>query len=145
MADQHAADSTAADSSHIRTASGDARIPGGAALPFARQFLRQRQAHWAALAGAAPLENALAAALACAARREANSVRHGSYISANRFKCHAATEQGRLALTRQVMERVNPGPFEDPRFLEMLVRQVAPVELTLGPDSGPDLGAPLPS
>ena len=36
-------------------------------------------------------------------------------------------------MTRQIIERVSPGPFEDPVFFEMLARQAASVELALHP------------
>ena len=36
-------------------------------------------------------------------------------------------------MTHQIIERVSPGPFEDPVFFEMLARQAASVELALHP------------
>jgi hypothetical protein len=100
---------------------------------LARNELRRRQAEFGILAGASPAGSPLADALDRAARREANSVREGSCIRDETLKYPADAEQARWALTRQIIERVSPGPFEDPVFFEMLARQAASVELALHP------------
>jgi hypothetical protein len=101
------------------------------ALELARADLRRRQAEWGVRAGSAPQASPLAAALDCAKRREADCVQDGPYIRDNVFRYPADTERARQALTQQIIERVSPGPFEDPVFLEMVARQAASVELAL--------------
>ena len=105
----------------------------GTGLELARNEIRRRQAEFGVLAGASPAGSPLADALDRAVRREASSVREGPYICDKVFKYPADAEHARWALTRQIIERVNPGPFEDPVFLEMLARQAASVELALHP------------
>jgi hypothetical protein len=105
-------------------------------LAYARQDLRQRQAQWGFLARAVVVENPVAAALSRAAAREANSRPDGSYLLDDVFRYPDDSERARWALTRQIIERVAPGPFEDPVFLEMLARQAASIEIALCPEGG---------
>lgn len=105
----------------------------GTGLESARKELRRRQAEFGVRAGASPVSDPLADALDRTERRETDSVRDGPYIRDEVFEYPADTEQARWVLTRQIIERVNPGPFEDPVFLEMLARQAASVELALHP------------
>jgi len=107
----------------------------------ARRYLRQRQAYWASLVRAPALEDAIAVALEHAERREASAVRDGPYIRVGPFKYQADIEEARWSLTREIIQRVGPGPYEDPRFFEMLARQAASIELGLS-QSGTKAGIP---
>jgi hypothetical protein len=105
----------------------------GFGLQLARNDLRRRQAEWGVRADAAPAGSPLVAALDRAAHRQATSVREGPYIRDEVFRYPFNAEQARWDLTRQIIERVNPGPWEDPVFLEILARHAASVELALHP------------
>ena len=111
------------------------RAPSPAGSSFdvtlARRYLQQRQAYWASRAGAPAQGDAVALALQHAAHREESAVRDGSSIQQGPFTYDAGTEAARWSLTREIIQRVSPGPFEDARYFEMLARQAASVELGL--------------
>lgn len=97
----------------------------------ARADLRQQQEYWAR--GIAPISSdGLAAALSFATERRASFERDGDLVRDGWFQYSYATERERWELTDAIIERVNPGPFEDPRILAMLARQAASVEFVLG-------------
>jgi hypothetical protein len=100
-------------------------------IALARRYLRRRQAYWASLVGAAGLDDPVALALQHAVRREASATRDGPFIRVGPFKYEAGIEEARWSLTTEIIQRVNPGPFEDPRYFEMLARQAASIELGL--------------
>ncbi len=110
-------------------------------VPLARRYLQQRQAYWAARAGAPAQGDTAALAEQHAARREQSAVRDGSSIRQGPLSYDAGTETARWSLTREIIQRVSPGPFEDPRFFEMLARQAASIELGLS-RSGTKAGLP---
>ncbi|HEV3173100.1 MAG TPA: hypothetical protein VGZ32_22325 [Actinocrinis sp.] len=103
----------------------------GAGLSFARQVLRDKQALWGALAGAVPVADGRGAALARAEERVAGMKRIDPDIIDGKWRYDSARERERQSLTREIIERVNPGPYEDPRFMAMLARQAASVELAV--------------
>ena len=119
-------------------ARGSAQV-GGVGLAFARQVLRGTQAQWGALAGAAPVADGRGAALARAEERIAGMRRVDPTIVDGNWRYDSVRERERQALTREIIERVDPGPYEDPRFMAMLARQAASVELAVR-DS--DIGTP---
>ncbi len=120
--------------------------PGGQpsrGLPLARAYLHRVQASWArGIARPADL-----APLAVARERMAQRVREAvtadGYIREGAFRYEAGVERARWARTEQIIERVQPGPFEDGGYLEFLARQAASVELVLAgglvPGAGPVL------
>jgi hypothetical protein len=110
-------------------AGGSAQI--GAGLSFARQVLRGRQAQWGALAGAAPIADGRGATLARADERIAGMRRIDPDIVDGNWRYDSALERERQSLTREIIERVDPGPYEDPSFMAMLARQAASVELAV--------------
>ncbi len=62
------------------------------------------------------------------------SEREGECVRTGVFKYPATTEEARWARTREIIQRVAPRPYEDPRFFEMLCRHAASVELLLAGD-----------
>lgn len=99
----------------------------------ARDALREHQKRWAQ--GAPPLSSRpVAEALERSAKRRAGLEPDGEYLRSGVFKYPIATENERFALTDVIIRRVDPGPYEDPRFLEILARQAAAVEYVLGQD-----------
>lgn len=78
----------------------------------------------------------LAAALAHADRREHAGEVRGDHVRYAPFRYALATERQRWARTREVLQRVAPGPDEDGRQLEMVARQAASVEMVLRGDCG---------
>jgi hypothetical protein len=119
----------------VEQATGSSGRPA-AGLERARTYLRERQALWARALRRRPSSEVLAAALEHAAQREAAAERDGDYIREGLFRYEAPQEEARWALTRQIIDRVSPGPYEDPRYLEMLARQAASVEYVLANGSG---------
>lgn len=83
----------------------------------------------------------LALALGHADAREATYVRAGDSLVSEGFRYDPRLEGLRFARTRALIERAAPGPDEDPRYLEMIARQAASVEMVLrgeyDDDSGP--------
>lgn len=77
-------------------------------IALARRYLRQR-----------------------AAFRQASAVRDGPWYRTGPLKYQAGTEAARWSVTSEIIERVSPGPYEDPTFFELLARQAASLELGL--------------
>jgi hypothetical protein len=111
-------------------AHGSAQV-GGIGLSFARQVLRGTQARWGALAGVAPVADGRGATLARAQERIAGMRRVDPDIVDGNWRYDSARERERQSLTREIIDRVDPGPYEDPRFMAMLARQAASVELAV--------------
>jgi hypothetical protein len=110
-------------------------------IALARRYLRQRQAYWARLVGAAELGDTLAQARERAAFRQASAVRDGPWYRTGPFTYQADTEAARWSATSEIIERVSPGPYEDATFFELLARQAASLELGLS-QSGDKPGLP---
>jgi hypothetical protein len=100
-------------------------------IEVARQFLESKQASWTA--GVAVRSNHMGrqAALDAAQRRMDPSLRDGDFVWEAGFRYRATTEASRWERTRQIIDRVGPGPNEDGVYFELLARQAASVELTL--------------
>ena len=62
---------------------------------------------------------------------EQQSRRDGDYIRIGVFKYPAKLEELRWQRTREVIQRVRPGVDEDPRYLAMLARQAASIEIVI--------------
>jgi hypothetical protein len=105
----------------------------------ARQYLRDEQARWARRALAPPVEDATAKALQFATDLVADGRPEGDRLRFGPFTYPAAAEKFRQARTRAIIERVEPGSFEDPRFLALLARQAASIEIAIrdSPVGGP--------
>jgi hypothetical protein len=102
----------------------------------ARIGLRAEQRRWAG-PDARPEPDALGAALAFVAKRRRQQRVDGDIFD-GWFRYSAQNEEARWDRTEAVIRRVDPGPFEDPRFLEVLARQAASIELLApGPDGPP--------
>jgi hypothetical protein len=102
----------------------------------ARADLRAEQQRWAG-PGTRPRLDALGAALGFAAQRRQQQRIDGDVFD-GWFRYSAQGEEARWARTEAVIRRVDPGPFEDPRYVEMLARQAASIEiLAPGPDGTP--------
>lgn len=101
------------------------------------ELRRQQEEGWESLGIARPAvrEDSLAAALRHADQREKESTERDGFIYSG-LKYPAALERQRWARTRDIIGRVSPGPFEDGRYLEMLARQAASVEMALRGDLG---------
>jgi len=100
-----------------------------------REVRRQQERAWRRLIPSGrpsvDAEAIIEAALARAREREQSAQSDDRYVYADGFKYPLALERLRWARTRDVIQRVAPGPFEDARFLEMLARQAASVEIIL--------------
>lgn len=116
------------------------RVAHGAAGPDnldAQASLRSVQRLWARGHTAHP-SGGLEAALKIAQSRESEAEPDGDHVRVGIFRYPISTERARWARTRQIIERVEPGSHEDPRFFEMLCRQAASVELFLAGDLHPE-------
>lgn len=105
-----------------------------AAQIAAIRALRQHQAAVRASYGgedAAQSDKALAAARAKLDRREAESVVSDGSIFDGNFRYPEALERKRFGRTRDIVNRVVPGPDEDGSYLEMMARQAASIEMML--------------
>jgi len=97
----------------------------------ARGVLRSQQALWAARAGSPDLGTDTNSALAALDVDRAKLVPDGELVVRGPFRYHAGTEEQRYARVRQVIERVQPGPFEDVNFFLLLARKAASVEMVM--------------
>ena len=70
-------------------------------------------------------------ALKYAKQYEARSTRDGDYIRIGCFKYPPRREELRWQRTREVIRRVRPGVDEDPRYLAMLAREAASLEIVI--------------
>jgi hypothetical protein len=109
-------------------------------LMSAREDIRREQASWAGPT-TPPETDALGAALNYLAQRRKQEPVDG-VVSDGWFRYDAANEQLRWDRTEAVLRRVDPGPYEDPRYIEMLARQAASIELFI-PDGPLDTGRVL--
>lgn len=80
-------------------------------------------------------------ALTYAKKREAESNRDKNTIYSGTWKYPAGLEIMRWQYTREIIKRVEPGPYENAMILELLARQAASVEMHLKREyfSSPDL------
>jgi hypothetical protein len=103
--------------------------------------LRSQQALWAVRAGSVDLGTDTSSALAALDVDQAKLVPAGDSVLRGPFRYDANTEEQRYARVRQVIERVQPGPFEDVNFFLMLARKAASVEMVMsGQITGKGLG-----
>jgi hypothetical protein len=102
-------------------------------LGSTRRLLQVLQAEEASVSGRSP-SDALAVALQCAATRAADSTVEGDDIRVGSFKYWKGTEDERRARTLRIIDRIQPGPYEDGQHLELLAREAAAIEMTLAPD-----------
>jgi hypothetical protein len=109
-------------------------------LMSAREHIRREQAKWADPT-TPPQTDALDVALSYLEQRRKQPVVDG-VVSDGWFRYDAANEQLRWDRTEAVLRRVEPGPYEDPRYIEMLARQAASIELLI-PDGPLDPGRVL--
>lgn len=109
--------------------------PDGASEPqgvtLARKYLRQVQAKWAKGIVPPGMTPALVAARERMASRKADAVDEGEFIWEGTFRYRAEAERARWARTEQIIDRIQPGQFEDGGYLELLARQAATIELHL--------------
>jgi hypothetical protein len=104
-------------------------------LMSAREHIRREQASCAGPT-VPPETDALGVALNYLAQRRKQEAVDG-VVSDGWFRYDAANEQARWDRTEAVLRRVDPGPYEDPRYIEMLARQAASIELFI-PDGPMD-------
>ena len=98
---------------------------------MARTILQGGQKRWADRLGASPLPDPVGTALARWQDRIDTSEVDGNAVLSGPFRYRLDLEQLRWARTREIIERAQPGPFEDGGYLEFLARQAAGVELIL--------------
>ncbi len=103
--------------------------PQGVAL--ARKYLRQVQAKWAMGVVPPGLVPAIVTARERMARRMTEAVDEGEFIREGVFRYRAEVERARWARTARIIDRIEPGRFEDGGYLEFLARQAATIELHL--------------
>src|SRR5690554_360523 len=100
-----------------------------------REVQHQQERAWRTLVpggrGDSDTAAVIEAALARAARREQEASVDQGYVYASGFKYPLVMERLRWARTRDIIQRVAPGPYEDATYLEMLARQAASVEIIL--------------
>lgn len=100
------------------------------ALEAARSALYDYQARWAE--GVPPFErDPRDVALERAQHREDTANWQGDDVFVGTFRFEAAKERSRLDRTREIIDRVMPGPYEDGGYFEMLCRQAATIELLI--------------
>jgi hypothetical protein len=101
------------------------------------ELRRKQMEGWASLGivARAVEEDSLGKALRRADQREKQSTERDGFIY-DGLKYPAGLERQRWARTREIIARVSPGPGEDGRYLEMLARQAASVEMVLRGDIG---------
>jgi hypothetical protein len=80
----------------------------------------------------------MAVALSKVDEREHRTVQDNGSLRAGCFTYAIAVERKRLALTREIIRRVEPAGAEDGGYLEMLAREAASIEMLLHPEL-PDL------
>jgi len=105
-------------------------ITNAEALAAARSALYEYQARWAE--GVPPFDrDPRDVALERAQQREDTADWQGDDVFVGAFRFEAAKERARLARTREIIDRVMPGPYEDGGYFEMLCRQAATIELLI--------------
>jgi hypothetical protein len=96
--------------------------------------IRRAQKHARQKLGLADIaieEGVLDAALEAAGRREQAAVVKGDRVRESAFSYPLELEKKRWARTRDIIHGVAPGPNEDARYLEMVARQAASIEMML--------------
>jgi hypothetical protein len=118
----------------------DTHGPGSTAsagLVEARHFLREQQRAAARRVGmpAHPAGEGVRAAAIVALRTmfgfEAGP--HPTTVHRGSFRYDRATEERRLGIAQDIIERADPGPYEDPTYLALLAYQAASVLIVLSP------------
>jgi hypothetical protein len=102
----------------------------------ARVFLRESQRRAARATPAPETDKVLALALARTREEENGMVLDGEWLRQGVFKYPVESERRRWARTREILERISPGPHEDPTYVAMLAHQAAAIELVLGDWAG---------
>jgi hypothetical protein len=100
-------------------------------LTKARWLLREEQRRWASVAGQVP-SDALAEAQGQAATRADQATTEGDQIRIGAWVYSREVEEERRARTLRIIERAQPGPFENGRYLELLAREAAAIEMYRG-------------
>lgn len=100
-------------------------------VELAQQMLYQKQAHWVSGLAPRPPKSPRDVAVEAMQRRLLAADLGSDYVQDGPFRYEATTERARYARTKEIIDRVGPGPDEDGQYLEMLARQAASVELTL--------------
>lgn len=126
--------STAADHKVFELSPVGGAVPPPA-LDRARWMLRTRQDNLARISGR-PAADALGAARRCAAQRADRSRFEGNDIRVGPWLFTREVEEERWARTLHIVERAQPGPYEDGAYLETLAREAAAIEMTLAPAAG---------
>jgi hypothetical protein len=100
-------------------------------VTHARRLLRNIQSKWAQ--GVVPTagSQSLEVARQRLAERIASATYEENHVRAGVFRYPADVERARWDRTAEIIERVQPGPFEDGGYLEFLARQAASVEMYL--------------
>jgi hypothetical protein len=109
---------------------GTDRLEGG------RAALRESQRAWAGLPPASYSRAPLDAALARVRAEEDAMISEGEWLREGVFRYPVETERRRWARTRDILERIQPGPHEDENYVAMLAHQAAAIELTIESWSG---------
>ena len=109
-------------------------------LTTAQLIMRNEQAKWARMVGASPADAAALARSQAEARRT-KTLPDGDSLREGPFRYDPSVEQERLDRTDQIIARVDPGPYEDGRYLEFLARQAASVEMAISHELGLDPSA----
>jgi hypothetical protein len=102
-------------------------------LTKARWLSREEQRRWAIVAGQVP-SDALAEALDQAAWRADQATTEGDQIRIGAWVYSRDVEDERRARTLRIIERAQPGPFENGKYLEILAREAAAIEMYMAPD-----------
>jgi hypothetical protein len=100
-------------------------------VAHARRLLRNTQREWARGMEPATGNEALELARQRTAERIAEARQEGEYVRVGVFRYLADIERARWDRTAEIVERVQPGPFEDGGYLEFLAYQAASVEMYL--------------
>lgn len=119
-----------------------ARPPGYEAAVAAMHKLQRQAREEVGLDRPLFADDPLVKALKHAKIREDEAVPEGALLRCGLWRYDGATEAARWARTRRILQRSSPGPDEDGRYLEMIARQAASVEMVL---CGDHVGTPQPA
>lgn len=97
------------------------------------ELRRRQESVWVSLGLSAGVvrDDVIEQALALATRREREATIDGGKVRAYGFSYPLEMERKRWARTRDIIQRVAPGPLESPNALEFLARQAASIEMIL--------------